>query len=420
MGFDPPPGTVAARGFDWDDVRFPARTVGQFVRLKYGKALQESKRRAGDVPVFGTNGQCGWHNEPLTHGPGVILGRKGQGHLGVKWCNEPFWVIDTAYYADIDGTQADLRWFYFLTEYVGLDHLKTGEKPGLPRELFCRQLFPFPRMDEQKAIARVLGVLDDKIELNRRMNETLETLARAMFKSWFVDFDPVVAKAAGKKPVGMSAQTAALFPDRFQDSALGPIPNGWTPSSVAGIARYVNGRNFTKNAVGSGRMVIRIAELNSGVGGSTVFNDVKAARENVAMPDDILFAWSGSLDVYRWHGDEALVNQHIFNVVTDSLPKWFVYYHLREAISFFQGIAADKATTMGHIKREHLSQAELAMPPRTLISAADRMIRPLYDRVHRLERQNRSLAALRDALLPQLMSGELRVRQAEKLVAQAV
>ncbi|GFO81108.1 MAG: hypothetical protein A49_07350 [Methyloceanibacter sp.] len=91
---------------------------------------------------------------------------------------------------------------------------------------------PFPSFDEQRAIARVLGVLDDKIELNRRMNRTLEDLARAMFKSWFVDFDPVIAKAAGKKPVGMSAQTAALFPDRFQDSPLGPIPKGWRLGSI--------------------------------------------------------------------------------------------------------------------------------------------------------------------------------------------
>jgi len=275
-------------------------------------------------------------------------------------------------------------------------------------------VIPLPSMAEQEAIVRVLGVLDDKIELNRRMNQTLESLARAIFKSWFVDFDPVVAKAAGKKPLGMSAQTADLFPDRFQDSELGPIPKGWVAGSIADIARYVNGRNFTKNASGAGRMVIRIAELNSGPGGSTVYNEVAADPENIACPGDLLFAWSGSLDVYRWHGEEALVNQHIFKVVCETYPQWFVHHHLREAMPFFQGIAADKATTMGHIKREHLAQAELALPPMPVLQAADRIIGPLYGRIHRAERQCAALAALRDALLPQLMSGELRVREIEQ------
>jgi type I restriction enzyme S subunit len=277
-------------------------------------------------------------------------------------------------------------------------------------------MLPFPPLVEQKAIARILGVLDDKIELNRRMNHTLETLARALFKSWFVDFDPVIAKGAGKRPVGMSVKTAALFPHRFEESKLGPIPKGWKLGSAAEIARFVNGRNFTKNATGTGRMVIRIAELNSGPGGATVYNDTSADSENTAYPGDLLFAWSGSLDVYRWHGDEALVNQHIFKVVCETHPEWFVHYHLQEAMPLFQGIAADKATTMGHIKREHLAHAEIALPPESVLAAAERVFHPLYERVHHAERQCLALSRLRDALLPPLMSGELRVRQAEKLV----
>ncbi len=93
-------------------------------------------------------------------------------------------------------------------------------------------------------------------------------------------------------------------------------------------------------------MVIRIAELNSGTGGSTVYNDVPADSDNVAYPGDLSFSWSGSLNVYHWHGDEALINQHIFKVVCADYPQWFVHFHLREAMPFFQGIAADKATTM--------------------------------------------------------------------------
>lgn len=200
---------------------------------------------------------------------------------------------------------------------------------------------------------------------------------------------------------------------------MGSIPTGWRRGSTADIASYVNGKNFTKDATGTGRMVIRIAELNSGPAGSTNYNDIKAESENTAFPGDLLFSWSGSLDVYRWYHNEALVNQHIFKVICDEYPQWFAHFHLQEAMPFFQGVAADKATTMGHIKREHLSQSDVALPPTRLITAASRIIQPMYDRMAKSERQILSLAALRDSLLPQLLSGGLRVGQAEKMIGDA-
>jgi type I restriction enzyme S subunit len=163
-------------------------------------------------------------------------------------------------------------------------------------------------------------------------------------------------------------------------------------------------------------MIIRIAELNSGPAGSTIYNDVKADLDNTVLPGDLLFSWSGSLDVYRWHRNEALVNQHIFKVICNEYPQWFVHFHLQESMSFFQGIAADKATTMGHIKREHLLQFDIALPPAKIVAAASRIMQPTYDRMHKNERQILSLTALRDTLLPKLLCGELRVRQAEKIM----
>lgn len=241
-----------------------------------------------------------------------------------------------------------------------------------------------PPPGEQAAIAEILGALDDKIELNRRMNETLDALAWTMFKSTFID------------------------PSRIRDE--------WEWGSVADLARYVNGRNFTKEATGSGRMVIRIAELNSGPGPATVYSDVEAHEENIAREGDILFSWSGSLGVYRWHRDEALINQHIFKVIPARYPAWFVFFHLRNAMPFFRDIASDKATTMGHIKREHLAQAPLALPPQPVTDAMSGKIAPLYDMTGALARQSRTLSQLRDALLPKLISGEIRVREAENLV----
>ncbi len=313
-----------------------------------------------------------------------------------------YWMQGGEFWLQADGVKGQTD----MADYVSL---------GDQRRMFIT----LPSPNEQRAIASILGTLDDKIELNRRMNRTLEDIAQAIFKSWFVDFDPVIAKREDHKPVGMDDTTAALFPAHFQETDMGPIPAGWKEGSTADIARYVNGKNFTKNASGTGRMVIRIAELNSGPAGSTIYNDVKANQDNVAFPNNLLFSWSGSLDVYRWHRDAALVNQHIFKVVCEKYPQWFVYYHLQDAMTFFQGIAADKATTMGHIKREHLSQFDVALPPAELINTANRIIRPIYDRIHRNERQMLSLAALRDTLLPQLLSGELRIGNSEKMIGEA-
>lgn len=167
-------------------------------------------------------------------------------------------------------------------------------------------------------------------------------------------------------------------------------------------------------------MVIRIAELNSGPSNSTIFNFVSANNENIAFPGDLLFSWSGSLNVYRWYRNEALVNQHIFKVIPKVLPQWFVHFHLIEAMPFFQGIAADKATTMGHIKREHLEQWQLALPPDSIIKKADVILLPYYNLILENERENLQLSTLRDLLLPRLLAGELRLKHAEKLISEAL
>lgn len=293
-----------------------------------------------------------------------------------------------------------------------IPHFKKGD--------FDKLLIPVPSSNEQWFIGDVYFDLSAKIDLNRQMNETLKGIARAIFKAWFVDFDPVRAKMEGRQPYGMNGETARLFPSSFEESTAGLLPSGWRWGSIADIGAYVNGRNFTKNATGFGRMVIRIAELNSGPGRSTVFNEVDAQRENIAQPDDVLFAWSGSLGVYRWHRDEALINQHIFKVVCDEFPQWFVFYQLQESMDYFREIAAHKATTMGHIKRGHLAEVAVPLPPQELLTAASRTIDPIYRRIHVLERESQTLAALRDTLLPKLISGEVRIRDAEHMAEAAL
>ena len=312
------------------------------------------------------------------------------------------------------GDEVPLDYFYWLLrtpEYRAYcrSHATGTTNLGLSREDFLRFPAPEPTV-MQSTIVATLETLEQKFNTNVRTNLSLEALARAIFKAWFVDLEPVRAKAGAA--TGFQSMPQYVFdqlPDHLTESELGPLPAGWEIGSILDIAEYVNGKAFTKHANGRGRMIIRIAELNSGPGGATKYSDVDTEPQYTAFTDDILFAWSGSLGVYRWHRDEAIINQHIFKVIPNDRPKWYVYYRLVEAMSFFQAIASTKATTMGHIKRGHLSEAVFVESPKWLIEAVDNLIRPLFDLVHSNERESLNLAAIRDALLPRLISGELRV-----------
>jgi type I restriction enzyme, S subunit len=168
-------------------------TWGKEISLEYGKALRGYDKTAGLYRVFGSNGPIGWTSEALASGPGVILGRKGA-YRGVNFSPKPFFVIDTAYYV-VPKTKLDMRWLYYAIKHYRLGEVDDGSPiPSTTRAAVYMLDMDIPPHEEQRAIAQILGTLDDKIELNRRMNETLEAMARAIFKSWFVDFDPVRAK----------------------------------------------------------------------------------------------------------------------------------------------------------------------------------------------------------------------------------
>jgi type I restriction enzyme, S subunit len=266
-----------------------------------------------------------------------------------------------------------------------------------------------PSLEEQRAIAHILGSLDDKIELNRRMNETLEAIARALFKSWFVDFDPVRAKSEGRDP-GLPPHLADLFPDSFEDSELGEIPSGWRVSGLDEIATYLNGLALQKYPPDdSGSLpVIKIAQLRAGHTDGADRASAEIPPAYVVEDGDILFSWSGSLEVEIWCGGRGALNQHLFKVTSDRYPKWFYFLWTRHHLADFRGIAAAKATTMGHIQRGHVSAATALVPPAQLVDAMSAYFEPLLHNLIATRLQSRTLAALRDSVLPKLISGALR------------
>lgn len=274
---------------------------------------------------------------------------------------------------------------------------------------------PVPPIEEQRAIACILGSLDDKIELNRRRNQTLEVMARALFKDWFVDFGPVRAKMEGREPY-LPADLWQLFPDRLDDEGK---PEGWSEQPLDEIAVFLNGlamQKFPATDSDDSLPVIKIAELRNGVSAKSDRASPEVPAKYVVNDGDFLFSWSGSLLAKFWTEGEGALNQHLFKVTSERYPMWFVshwvHYHLEE----FQAIAASKATTMGHIQRGHLKAAMTHCPPDDVVERLGVTMMPLVEQSIHNELESRTLAHLRDTLLPKLISGELRIADAERFL----
>ncbi len=275
-----------------------------------------------------------------------------------------------------------------------------------------------PSLNEQDKVLEILRGLDDRITLLRETNATLEAIAQALFKSWFVDFDPVRAKMEGRIPEGMDEDTARLFPDGFEESELGLVPRGWRVKPLDTIASFLNGLALQKfPPTGQDDLpVIKIAQLRKGdsVGADQAARSIKT--EYIVKNGDVLFSWSGSLEVEIWCGGEGALNQHLFKVTSEDFPKWFYFFWTRHHLPDFRQTAASKATTMGHIQRGHLTAAKVCIPTAAVLDAATSVLGPIVEMLIDNNLQAQTLAILRDTLLPRLISGQLRLPEAEALL----
>ena len=319
-------------------------------------------------------------------------------------------------------TKSDARYLEFI-----LRHLETSwdaiEGSGsvfgnaTKKDLETLPLLWPRHKQERDTIAHILGALDDKIELNRRMSKTLDAMAQALFKSWFVDFDPVYAKMEGRwrrgeAVSGLQASLWDLFPDKFVDSEIGKIPEGWEIKSLDQIARFVNGLPLQKHPPIDGKSlpIIKITQLRAGHTKGADLASADLMPEYIVEDGNILFSWSGSLECVLWTGGLGALNQHLFKVIPKNYPVWLCYLAILHHLSDFRQIAAAKATTMGHIQRYHLSNAKLAIPLPDLLVAIDTIIQPIVKGIGLYLVQSRAIEALRDTLLPRLLSGDLRVK----------
>ena len=214
--------------------------LGDVITLQRGFDLPTQDRKPGKVPIISSSGISGYHSEVAVKAPGVVTGRYGT--IGqVFYIKQDYWPLNTTLWVK-DFHETDPLFASYLLRTIDFQSCSDKSSvPGVNRNDLHQIRVTVPPRAEQKAIAAVLGALDDKIELNRRMNATLEAMARALFQSWFVDFYPVRAKLDGRQPTGLDPATAALFPNEFEDSELGPIPKGWTVEAIGNVVSCVGG-----------------------------------------------------------------------------------------------------------------------------------------------------------------------------------
>ncbi|MEI2270234.1 restriction endonuclease subunit S [Microbacterium sp. No. 7] len=382
-------GGVLARGIaptvrgDWRVER-----SSELFELKYGKALVESIRAPGDVPVFGTNGQAGTHNLALFKGPGVIIGRKGAGHLGVHWSDRDYWVIDTAY-SLVPSKRMDLKYSYYLIKYVGLNHLKHGtSNPSLTRDAFGAQYFPVPSLLEQRAIAAMFGAVDDKIESNRRAADTLVALIGALFEQVISSHEVVYAplgelartvNGRSYKSSELQESSTALVTlksvDRnggYKESGLKPYTGPHKPEQEVRPGEIVVAQtDLTQGAevVGRGVRVPRSGRYDTLVASL----DLAIVRPLAGMPVEYLHGLLSS-EAFRQHCRAHVTGTTVLHLAKDAMPTW-------------------SAPIVHPDEQERFAER----------------VRPMLARMDALSDESARLVALRDALLPEVLSGRVRV-----------
>ena len=316
-----------------------------------------------------------------------------------------------------------LDFIYAVVSQPGFDSLIEGASAGSAQANISAAgigAVQIPLLDgkEQLAIGQIARALDDRITLLRETNATLEAIAQALFKSWFVDFDPVRAKMEGRAPEGMDEATAALFPDGFETSVLGEVPRGWHCAPVYELATYINGaayKAFEPNTERRGLPIIKIAELKAGVTSQTAYSDVEMPSKYRIETGDILFSWSGnpdtSIDTFVWTHEEAWLNQHIFRVLPHSSEtRSFVLQTLRYLRPVFAELARNKQTTgLGHVTVADMKRLLVVKPGSSVLTQFALVAGPIQEKIFNNARQAQVLCTLRDTLLPRLISGQLRL-----------
>jgi type I restriction enzyme S subunit len=383
----------------------------------------------------------------LHHGD-IVIARTGATTGYSAYINNPPEAIFASYLVRLKiGKEADPRYIsYFLKSTTFGEYMRgvLGDKSAQPNasaKTMTQVTVPIPPLPEQRAIAHILGTLDDKIELNRKMNETLEAMARAIFKSWFVDFDPVRAKAdlpatthlaaqVGGLLNGLPKEIADLFPDSFEDSELGEIPKGWEVKQIGDVVRCVGGTTpSTKDPLyweGGTSPFVTPRDMSNLTSPAILDSERYITQEGVdtissgLLPAGTLLLSSRAPIGYLAIAEVPVsINQGIIAMICDGkLPNYYMLFWAETYMKIIKSNAG--GTTFAEISKKNFRPINIVVPAPKVLGRFVDYVKPLYEKIICNLIESKNLITLRDALLPKLISGEIRVKNAEKIIEEVI
>lgn len=390
--------------------QFSTYQLGEVAEIIAGgdkpKVFSLGKKASVRVPVLANaeknNGLMGYTDNARIFEPAVTVAARGSNVGFVAVRKEPFFPVVRLLSLIPKKDRLDVDYLFYNLK----QNRKTGTGSGQPQITIpdiSSKTIALPPISVQQKVAEVLSVLDQKIELNNRINAELEAMAKNLYDYWFVQFD---FPDANGKPYKTSGGKMVYNPTLKRK-----IPEGWEVASLVDIATFTNGiacqRYFPKEDEAGVYKVIKIREFSSGLDENSDVVIADVPEDLIIQDGDVLFSWSATLDVKLWAGGVGALNQHIFKVTSESYPKTFYYFEVLHYLEHFKMIAALRKTTMGHITKDHLAWSRISLPPRGLIEEMNKKLSPMLEKVISNNQQNMKLTKLRDWLLPMLMNGQV-------------
>ena len=390
-------------------------SLGEVCEIKQGRYLAPNQMEPTPtnecmVPVIGGNGVLGYTDQSTFPFPVPLVTCRGSKCGLMQWAEPPTWISNNAMAVFFKENQGDN---FFLHQYLlnsSFDDVTTGSaQPQITITNLSLKKILLPDLQTQRTISSIMKNIEAKIATNNVLSKTLEDIAHTIFKSWFIDFDPVKAKMAGEKPEGMDAVTAALFPETMEESELGLIPKGWKVSNLDSLSFVRYGAPFASklfNTTKVGLPLIRIRDLKKQ--SISTWSPEKHTKGFIVSGGELLVGMDGEFNPTIWFGEDALVNQRICKIEPkDFVSNFFLYFALLPIMRKIEH--GSTGSTVIHLGKADIDAIRISEPSQKILAEYKSRVEPMLWNVVSLNIQTRMLQEARDALLPRLISGELQI-----------